>query len=67
MAFDPRRLSIIQVAALVTIVVSLAVIAFFGFSIWAETMKVEVRQGWAAFLGKLRDENISGKREFFSR
>jgi hypothetical protein len=36
MAFDLRRLSIVDVAAIAIIVVSLAVIAFFGFSIWAE-------------------------------
>jgi hypothetical protein len=36
MAFDLRRFSIIEVAALAIIVLSLAVIAFVGFSIWAE-------------------------------
>jgi hypothetical protein len=36
MAFDLRRLSIIEVAAIAIIVVGLAVIAFVGFSIWAE-------------------------------
>jgi hypothetical protein len=36
MAFDLRRLSIIEVAAIAIIVVSLAVIAFVGFSMWAE-------------------------------
>jgi hypothetical protein len=36
MAFDPRRLSIIEVAAIAIIVLSVAMIAFVGFSIWAE-------------------------------
>jgi len=36
MAFDLRRLSIIEVAAIGIIVLSAAMIAFVGFSIWAE-------------------------------
>jgi Tfp pilus assembly protein PilV len=36
MAFDLRRFSIIEVTAIAIIVLSVAVIAFVGFSIWAE-------------------------------
>jgi hypothetical protein len=36
MAFDLRRLFIIEVAAIAIIVLSVAMIAFVGFSIWAE-------------------------------
>jgi hypothetical protein len=36
MAFDLRRLSIVEVAALVIIVLSVALIAYVGFSIWTE-------------------------------
>jgi hypothetical protein len=36
MAFDLRRLSIIDVAAIAIIVLSMAVLAFVGFSIWTE-------------------------------
>jgi hypothetical protein len=36
MAFDLGRPSIIEVAAIAIVVLSVAVIAFVGFSIWAE-------------------------------
>jgi hypothetical protein len=36
MAFYLRRLSIIEVAAIAIIVLSVAMIAFVGFSIWTE-------------------------------
>jgi hypothetical protein len=36
MALDLRRLSIIDMAAITIIVLSVAVLAFVGFSIWAE-------------------------------
>jgi hypothetical protein len=36
MAFDLRRLSVIEVAAIAIIVLSVAVLAFVGFSIFAE-------------------------------
>jgi hypothetical protein len=36
MAFDLRRLSFIEVAAIAIIVLSVAVLAFVGFSIFAE-------------------------------
>ena len=36
MAFDLRRLSIIEVGAIAIIVISVAFLAFVGFSIWAE-------------------------------
>jgi hypothetical protein len=36
MAFDLRRLSIVDVTAIAIIVLSVAVLAFVGFSIWAE-------------------------------
>jgi hypothetical protein len=36
MAIDPKRAFNIEVAAIAIIVLSLAVLAFVGFSIWAE-------------------------------
>jgi hypothetical protein len=36
MPFDPRRVFNLEVAAIAIIVLSLAVLAFVGFSIWAE-------------------------------
>ena len=36
MPFDPRRVFNLEVAAIAVIVLSLAVLAFVGFSIWAE-------------------------------
>jgi hypothetical protein len=36
MAFDLKQLSIVEVTAIAIIVLSVAVLAFVGFSIWAE-------------------------------